>query len=74
MRMIGNNSNVIFNLQLIRKLPDFSDKTFQCIVGKVPISVAIIFVFIVFVKVVLQGIFPVFMSQQKIPFVEFFLI
>ena len=61
-------------LQITRKLPDFSVQTFQFIVGKVYISVGRMFVSNVFVKVVLQQIALIFTSQQRIPFVNFFLI
>ena len=74
MQMIGTNSNSICILKIIKKLPGFSVQTFQFIVGKVYIYVGIISVLVVFFKVVLQQFFLIFMSQQKITFVEFCLI
>ena len=66
MWMIGTNSNAIHILQIIRKLPGFSVQKFQLFVGKLSISASRIFVFVLFVKLVLQLIVLIFMRQQKI--------
>ena len=72
--MIGTNSNAICILQIIIKLPDFSVQTFKLFVGKVSIYVERMFVFVVFVKLVLQKVVLIFMLPQKVTFVEFCLI
>ena len=74
MQIIRTNINYIPILQFIRKFPDFSVQAFQTLVGKVSIPVGRMFVFVVFVKLLLQKIVLIFMRLYKVPFVDFCLI